>query len=442
MVILPLPPEWQPILAALTPWLHRRLAWRLLPLLIGVLFARGRRTVTSWLRAVGIAAGFPAYYYFLARLGRSASFLAGILFRFLAERLVSGDRLLFAVDDTPTKRYGRKVQGAGIHHNPTPGPADQKFLYGHLWVCLSWVLRHPLWGSIGLPLVARLYVRAKDVGKLPPEYGWTFRTKLELAAELVAWLSDWLGFVGKTVWLVVDGGYAKKPFLKAALQAGAVVVARLRKDAALRSVPPPRRQHGPGRPRKYGRQRISLAKRAGQKRGWQTVTVLQYGRQVAKKIKTFLATWEPVGGVIRVVLVHEETGWVAFFCTDTTATVAAILEAVADRSAIEQNFHDVKEVEGVGQQQVRNIWANIGAFHLGLWVHTMIEWWAWRQPKEAICDRSQSPWDDAERRPSHADRRKALQRQCLEQAFFGGKHGQPLTGKIGQLLRQVIRMVA
>jgi hypothetical protein len=38
-----------------------------------------------------------------------------------AENLPSGGRLLLAVDDTPTKRYGPKVQGAGIHHNPTRG---------------------------------------------------------------------------------------------------------------------------------------------------------------------------------------------------------------------------------------------------------------------------------------------------------------------------------
>ncbi len=34
--------------------LHARVAWRLLPLFVGVLFANGRRTVTSWLRAAGL----------------------------------------------------------------------------------------------------------------------------------------------------------------------------------------------------------------------------------------------------------------------------------------------------------------------------------------------------------------------------------------------------
>ncbi|MFN9824548.1 MAG: hypothetical protein ACK58J_10390, partial [Planctomyces sp.] len=34
--------------------------------------------------------------------------------------------------------------------------------------------------------------------------------------------------------------------------------------------------------------------------------------------------------------------WVAFFCTDPNVSPEMIIESVADRSAIEQNFHDVK----------------------------------------------------------------------------------------------------
>ena len=97
---------------------------------------------------------------------------------------------------------------------------------------------------------------------------------------------------------------------------------------------------------------------------------------------------------------------------------------------MEQDFHDWKEVEGLGQQQVRNVWANLGVFPLNLWAHTLIELWAWRQPKGQICDRSDSPCDDPERRPSHADRRKALQRACVRQGFLSRGHEQLLSRKI------------
>jgi hypothetical protein len=443
MVVWKLPAEWTPWLAVLAQHLHARLAWRLAPLLLGGLFARGRRTVTSWLRGAGVRRGWPAYYYFLSRLGRAADGMAASLLRLLLGALPAGDRLLFGLDDTPTKRQGPKVQGAGIHHNPTPGAAGAKFLYGHLWVTLAWLVRHPRWGTLGLPLRALLYVRQKDLARLPARSRWPFRTKLELAARLVRWLADWAGYLGKVLWLVIDGGYAKAPFLKPALRAGAVVVGRLRKDAALRDLPPASRpgQRRPGRPRKYGSRRLSLAKRAGQKRGWQAVEAVLYGRRVTKQVKTFLATWAPVGGVLRVVIVRGSDGWRAYFCTDPTATAAQVLEAVADRAALEQDFHDLKEVEGLGQQQVRNLWANVGAFHLGAWAHALTEWWAWGQRKGDLCDRRAAPWDDARRRPSHADRRKALQRHCIRQGFFPRGARQPLTRKMQTLLRSLWQLL-
>jgi hypothetical protein len=39
-----------------------------------------------------------------------------------------------------------------------------------------------------------------------------FQTKLEMAAAVVEWLALWLRFLGKTVWGVADGAYAKRPF--------------------------------------------------------------------------------------------------------------------------------------------------------------------------------------------------------------------------------------
>jgi hypothetical protein len=116
-----------------------------------------------------------------------------------------------------------------------------------------------------------------------------------------------------------------------------------------------------------------------------------------------------------VVLVAERTGWVAFFCTDVTASVEEILAIVADRFALETAFRDVKEVVGAGQQQVRFVWASIGAFHLCIWMFTMTEAWAWGRSEEALVDRAESPWDDPARRPSHADKRRAWRRELLAQ---------------------------
>ena len=135
--------------------------------------------------------------------------------------------------------------------------------------------------------------------------------------------------------------------------------------------------------------------------------------KVLKRYKTFLATWKPAGGVIRVVLVEEVTGWRAYFCTDPSASVADILGLVADRFSLKITFREVKQVVGAGQQQVRFIWANVGVFHICLWAYTMTEVWAWSREDEELVDRSESPWDSSSRRPSHADKRRAWRREML-----------------------------
>ena len=140
------------------------------------------------------------------------------------------------------------------------------------------------------------------------------------------------------------------------------------------------------------------------------------------------------------VIVQEEHGCEFFFCTDPDATPEEILEAFADRASIEQDFHDVKEVWGAGQQQVRDVWANVGCWHLCLWMHTLVELWAWNKPKPEICDRSHSPWDDAARRPSHADRRRALRGRLLDQQFSSLAGHTRLPQKIQQLIERLKQM--
>jgi hypothetical protein len=313
-----------------------------------------------------------------------------------------------------------------------------------VWVTLALVGVHPDWGAIALPLLAEMYIRARDLPKLAPRQRPAFRTKLELAGKLVAWAAQALKHLEKTLWVVVDGGYAKRPFLSVCRKHGVIVVGRLRRDAALWDLPahPPAGRRRRGQPRTYGRNKLSLAKRAGQSRGWKRVRVTLYGREEFKQIKTFLATWKPAGGAIRVVIAQDEHGWRAFFCTDLQASAESILEAVGQRNAIEQAFHDLKEVQGAGQQQLRNYHANLAAWNLNLWLMTLVEAWAWSKPAEALCDRSASPWDNPDRRPSHADRLRALRQEILQQEYSQAVASVPPTRKIRQLIEHLLALAS
>ena len=247
--------------ARLAAALDRRSASRLALLFLGAVLARGRRTVTSWIRAAGLSDQFRPCYTAVAAAGKKAGTIAAYLVFAVVKPLLGGaERLTLALDDTPTKRYGPHVQGAGVHHNPTPGPAGSPYVYGHVFVVLGLLVTHPSWGVIALPLLARLYVRKKDLPRIDAKHRPEFRTKLELAVELLKWAKTWLGLLKKPLWAVVDGAYAKRPFLKEAKALGVTVVSRLRKDAALWSVPGPKPPGRRGPPPTYGKHRFDLAK--------------------------------------------------------------------------------------------------------------------------------------------------------------------------------------
>ncbi len=89
--------------------------------------------------------------------------------------------------------------------------------------------------------------------------------------------------------MIVDGGYAKDTVLLPLMEEGVRIVTRLRKDAKLFEVPPPRTKGQRGASRKYGA-RISLEEQTWYEDGWETVECRQYGKHVQKTINTFVAT--------------------------------------------------------------------------------------------------------------------------------------------------------
>ena len=333
---VPLTGGLQKAVAKMQMVLHPRISFRLAILFSGMLLADDRRTASAWFVAAGVQDDWDRFYDCLCSVGRTTQPLAMAVLGLLVQKFTPGfgEHLLLALDDSPTARYGRHVEGAGVHHHPTPGPADGEFLYGHNWVTLAWLQRHPSWGVIALPLRSLLYVRAVDVPPLADKYDWEFRTQHPLGVEWLSWFIQALGQlrVEAQVWLVVDGADAARPFLQPTLPLGVTVVSRLRKDAALCDLPAAARPGRRGRPPISGPHKIRLAARAAHRQGWDTVSYLCRGVEVTRSYKTFLATSRLTGGVIRVVIVRfEDGGWAPYFCTDIQASVREIVEAVAAR---------------------------------------------------------------------------------------------------------------
>jgi hypothetical protein len=75
-------------------------------------------------------------------------------------------------------------------------------------------------------------------------------------------------------------------------------------------------------------------------------------------------------------------------------------------------------------------------------MYSTVEAWAWEKSEPALVDRSQSPWDAEPRRPSHADKRKALQRETLRQEIDAVLAGPVSRAKYQELAHQLLELAA
>ncbi len=101
--------------------LDRRSALRLVQLFLGVVLARGRRIVTSWIRAAGLRRRYQPCCTTVAAASKQADNIAARLVYEAVKPLVAGKTwLTMALEDTPTQRYGPQVQGPVIHHTRHP----------------------------------------------------------------------------------------------------------------------------------------------------------------------------------------------------------------------------------------------------------------------------------------------------------------------------------
>ncbi len=137
---------------------------------------------------------------------------------------------------------------------------------------------------------------------------------------------------------------------------------------------------------------------------------------------------------------RRKTKLIAYFATKAETPAVQILEAMADRGSMEQMNKDIKDVWGADEQQVRNLHSNEGCFNLNLWMYSLVEAWAWDKEEEELVDRSTAPWDREWRRPSHADKRKALQREILQAEIEAVLSHGPNPGEIRELTRRLLEM--
>jgi len=420
-----------------------------LSLILGALLAVARRrTVTQWLRAAQISDDFRQAFYHIPHIGRKSRLMFDEMIDVILEKLgpviAAAAFIRLVLDDSPTKRYGKKIEGAGYHHNPTPGRTNAKHCFGHSWVVAVIVVTHPLFGEISFPIAAELYLRQKEIAKLEGRYARQFKTKTAMAADIVKRLTPKFKAFDKPIEVIVDGGYARDTVLLPLQKLdGVVTITRLRRDAVLFEVPPPRKPGQRGATKKYG-DRIDVKSMVESNRGWRYVQCRQYGQVVTKKVKWFVAASKLTKGKpVKVVLVKEdEKTWVPLMSTDATMEVKEILESYGVRFGIEEVFKDLKEVWGWGKQELRLLESNEAATAMNMLLYAMVELSTWDRTAEELVDRRSCPWDDGERRPSHSDRRNFLRHGMLSNEFNEALNVSFMPKNIIHALERLLKLAA
>ena len=75
-------------------------------------------------------------------------------------------------------------------------------------------------------------------------------------------------------------------------------------------------------------------------------------------------------------------------------------------------------------------------------MHSLVEMWAWDKRDAELRDRSLSPWDCIDRRPSHADRRNALRRTCFHNELSAVQRKHHIHPPIKKLLKTFLSLAA
>jgi hypothetical protein len=279
----------------------------------------------------------------------------------IVSRLLGPDQpLVVPIDDTLAKRRGRKVFGCFWHHDTTANSRNGSVAWGNNRVTAGINVKLPfLERTVCLLVLFRLWrPRRKELpkGKPDPERP----SKPRLALELLCLLAK--RFPSRMIHAVGDAAYASGTFM--GLPANVTITSRLRSDATLNELAPPRPPTGQrkrGRPPKKGAKLQKLDRIAtNPTTQWVKTTVNRYSKTEQVMVHAFRCLWYEAFGSqpVQVVIIQDTTkpsGYeLALISTDLHATPAQLIERYAERWPTEVAYEEGKEHCGVGDARNRS----------------------------------------------------------------------------------------
>jgi hypothetical protein len=353
-----LPAEIILVLAHFVPAFTQPTYQKAIVLVIGTILAKGRRTVTSALRAMGKEQepGWSKYHQVLNRAKWSGLKVSQVLLQLIVATFVSvGTIITIAVDETLERRWGPQIRKRGHWRDSLASSRKQNVSASGLrWLVFAVVLNLP-WTpyALALPFLSLLLTTPKVSKRL----GKRHKTVAQRTGKALAWVRRCLP--GRAIHLVGDGAYAVIELGLTCQRHQVTLIAPLRLDSRLFEKPYQPLVKGRGRPAVVGVRLPNLAQVAHlPTTRWQRSQLLWYGGTTAVvDWVTGSALWYSTGTTplpIRWVLVRDPLGERpirAFFSTDQAQAAPAIIGDFVRRWPLEVTFEEGRAHLGIETQR-------------------------------------------------------------------------------------------
>lgn len=275
-----------------------------------------------------------------------------------------------AVDDSATRKTGRRIPGCGWRRDPLSPPFHVNFHWGQRVLQCSAALPAPDgsarlvpvdWTEASLPKKPSRQASAEEQAAYAEA-----RRQANLNVVAVRRLAHLRTVTDRTIHFVVDGRFTNRTVLRQ-LPENSVLIGRIRKDTKLHAPVAPTKRTG--RPRRYGAVLPTPEElRTDDKSPWQKVRARAIGHEHEFKLKTMGPVMARIRGVtaaVRIVviaplgyrlrarsrLLYRQPAYL--LCTDPELPLERILQEYLWRWDIEVNFRDEKCLLGVSEAQLR-----------------------------------------------------------------------------------------
>jgi hypothetical protein len=309
------------------------------------------------------------------------SALFDIIRRELIQDLGLDRPLVVAMDDTISRKKGRKIPGTAWRRDPMSPPFQANLVWGRRFIQVSAIMPSNQDDKPGRAIPVDFFhapTAIKPKKNASAEQWSQYRRECRtcsLAQQGVDRLRELRhkmvvdGEDERPLWVSVDGSYTNATVIKN-LPHMTTMVGRIRKDARLHPLPGPRAEGAMGRTRQYGREVITPeAVRKDKTIQWQQAQVFAAGKVHTMRYKTITPLlWRSAGPdrplrlIVIAPLAYKLTPGskvlyrrpAFLISTDPEIDPVAAINTYVSRWDIEVNIRDEKQLLGFDEAQVRN----------------------------------------------------------------------------------------